>query len=169
VQFNDSGTASAYAFTYSDVEGGATGAGNISVNPQFGGNPAGAGTWTTVEYNNATAQTRLVDTTASWSPGTLRWAFVRPDAAIGTYYPIANNTATELYIWGNFGTYIVAGSTYEIIDVRLSSDSPCIDAANGPEAPTLDLEGNARVDDPSTANTGLGPPWADMGAYEFQP
>jgi len=31
------------------------------------------------------------------------------------------------------------------------------------------MEGNERVDDPNSDNTGAGPPWADMGAYEFQP
>jgi len=54
-------------------------------------------------------------------------------------------------------------------DLHLSVGSPAIDAANGLVAPELDLDGNARVDDPATDNTGLGPPWADMGAYEFQP
>ena len=33
-----------------------------------------------------------------------------------------------------------------------------------------DLDGNARfVDDPDTADTGIGFPCVDMGAYEFQP
>ena len=54
-------------------------------------------------------------------------------------------------------------------DLHLSTGSPCIDAANGPEAPELDLDGNPRVDDPDSPNTGVGPPWADMGAYEYQP
>jgi hypothetical protein len=54
-------------------------------------------------------------------------------------------------------------------DLRLSTGSPCIDAANGPWAPEFDLDGNPRVDDTATPNTGLGPPWADIGAYEYQP
>lgn len=54
-------------------------------------------------------------------------------------------------------------------DLRLTAGSPCIDAANGEEAPSTDLMGNARVDDPATGNTGNGPPWADIGAYEYQP
>ncbi len=52
---------------------------------------------------------------------------------------------------------------------RLLSGSPCIDAADGSLAPELDIDGNSRVDDPTTPNTGEGPPWADMGAYEFPP
>jgi len=54
-------------------------------------------------------------------------------------------------------------------DLHLGYGSPCIDAANGPVAPELDLDGNPRVDDPDSPNTGEGPPWADMGAYEYQP
>jgi hypothetical protein len=45
-----------------------------------------------------------------------------------------------------------------------------IDAADGDAAPELDIEGNPRVDDTATANTGVGTPsYADMGAYEYQP
>jgi len=54
-------------------------------------------------------------------------------------------------------------------DLHLGAGSPCIDAANGPEAPEYDLDGNERIDDPYSPNTGVGPPWADMGAYEYQP
>jgi hypothetical protein len=54
-------------------------------------------------------------------------------------------------------------------DFRLEPGSPCIDAADGAAAPDLDLDENPRVDDPGSANTGVGPPWADIGAYEFQP
>jgi hypothetical protein len=54
-------------------------------------------------------------------------------------------------------------------DFRLSASSSCIDAADGTQAPTTDIDGNARVDDTDSPNTGIGPPWADMGAYEYQP
>jgi len=57
----------------------------------------------------------------------------------------------------------------EADDFHLQSGSPCIDAADGDEAPELDIEGNPRIDDPDTENTGAGPPWADMGAFEYQP
>ena len=55
----------------------------------------------------------------------------------------------------------------------LSAGSPAIDAGNNdavPDGVTLDLAGNPRfVDDPDTADTGVGPaPVVDMGAYEFQ-
>ncbi len=56
---------------------------------------------------------------------------------------------------------------------RLSTGSPCIDAADNtavPEDVTTDLDGNPRFfDDPDTPDTGNGtPPIVDMGAYEFQ-
>ncbi|MCP4605731.1 MAG: DUF1566 domain-containing protein [Proteobacteria bacterium] len=53
-------------------------------------------------------------------------------------------------------------------DLSLLPGSPCIDGANGPAAPELDLDGNPRIDDPASKNSGVGPPWVDMGAYEYQ-
>ena len=57
-------------------------------------------------------------------------------------------------------------------DYHLMAGSPAIDSANSdaPYEPTVDREGNARVDDPATANTGVGArTYDDRGAYEFQP
>lgn len=53
-------------------------------------------------------------------------------------------------------------------DFRLLSDSPCIDGADGLSALSTDIDGNRRIDAES-ANTGKGPPWVDIGAYEYQP
>ena len=55
------------------------------------------------------------------------------------------------------------------LNLHLGSTSPAIDAADGTLAPPLDSEGLARIDDPGQSNTGVGPPWADMGAFEYQP
>lgn len=59
-------------------------------------------------------------------------------------------------------------------DLHLSSGSPCIDAASNallPAGTLVDREGAPRVvDDPATADTGVGPaPVVDMGAFEYQP
>jgi hypothetical protein len=55
-------------------------------------------------------------------------------------------------------------------DLRLRSDSPCIDAADSNIGPRSDLLGQPRWDDPRRANTGVGPiQHVDMGAYERQP
>jgi len=55
-------------------------------------------------------------------------------------------------------------------DLSINTNSPCIDAADSEYSPPTDIVGNPRVDDPSTADTGVGDPsYADIGAYEFQP
>ena len=52
---------------------------------------------------------------------------------------------------------------------QIVSGSPCIDAGDGDAAPTLDILGNTRYDDPGTTNTGTGTPaYTDIGAYEYQ-
>ena len=57
-------------------------------------------------------------------------------------------------------------------DFTLGSGSPAIDSADSgaPGQPGLDAGGQARVDDPATANTGAGSrTYDDRGAYEYQP
>lgn len=55
-------------------------------------------------------------------------------------------------------------------DFHLLGGSPCIDAADGDAAPTVDMDQNGRVNDPNTADTGVGStPYVDMGAFEYQP
>ena len=57
-------------------------------------------------------------------------------------------------------------------DFHLTTGSPAIDSANSGASgqPAADADGNARVDDPATPNTGVGPrAYDDRGAYEFQP
>ena len=54
---------------------------------------------------------------------------------------------------------------------HLRPGSPAIDSADSaaPSEPATDIEGNPRVDDPATTNTGGGPrSYDDRGAYEFQ-
>jgi parallel beta-helix repeat protein len=56
-------------------------------------------------------------------------------------------------------------------DLRLLAGSPAIDSADSGAsgATAIDADGNARVDDPSTPDTGSGPrSYDDRGAYEFQ-
>ena len=53
-------------------------------------------------------------------------------------------------------------------DCRLQEASPCIDAADGNAAPTLDIVDVGRHDDPGSDDIGVGTPtFADIGAYEF--
>ncbi len=53
-------------------------------------------------------------------------------------------------------------------DFHLQSISPCVDSGDGSVAPLTDIEGVTRNDDGNGLNnTGNGPPWVDMGAYEY--
>lgn len=55
-------------------------------------------------------------------------------------------------------------------DFHLTAGSPAIDSANSGVSgqPSADIDGNPRVDDPRTPNTGAGPRlYDDRGAYEF--
>lgn len=53
-------------------------------------------------------------------------------------------------------------------DYHLTSTSPCIDAGTSDGAPTDDIDGIARCDDPMVTNTGGGViPYFDMGACEY--
>ena len=57
-------------------------------------------------------------------------------------------------------------------DYHLTSGSPAIDSADSDASsePALDIEGQARVDDPATTDTGAGTrTYDDRGAYEFVP
>lgn len=51
-------------------------------------------------------------------------------------------------------------------DFHLTPASPAIDAANGCAGPERDLDGNGRFDRNGVSNTGVGPVYSDMGAYE---
>ena len=62
--------------------------------------------------------------------------------------------------------------TVTVGDYHLSGGSPAIDSANAGASnePAADLDGNSRVDDPATTNTGAGSrTYDDRGAYEFTP
>lgn len=53
-------------------------------------------------------------------------------------------------------------------DLRLSPGSPAIDAGTSDQAPSADIDGRERFDDPATPDTGTGlKTWYDMGAFEY--
>ncbi|MDV6028999.1 MAG: hypothetical protein F9B45_02595 [Phycisphaera sp. RhM] len=67
--------------------------------------------------------------------------------------------------------FIAAGGGYDgglDDNFLLSAGSIAIDRGDTASAPTLDLLGNARVDDPGTVNGGSEGGFVDLGAYEFQ-
>ena len=62
--------------------------------------------------------------------------------------------------------------TVNVGDYHIQAGSPAIDSAdsNAPSEPSFDLDGNPRLDDLATANTGIGVrTYDDRGVYEYQP
>lgn len=130
-------------------------------------------TWSSADYDPDRHQSRLVDNTQAWMPGALAGLYVH--AHIGNFREwklILENDATSIWVWGRSGEYCT-GLTYRIVDLRLSEDSPAIDAGIDPAGdPALatDLLGASWTDDPNTLDTGDGsPPYVDIGAYELVP
>jgi len=160
---------------YSLVQGGYPGEGNISSDPLFAGYPASTGTWSDAYFDEAMFQTELTDETASWEPGELAGLFVMVSPGSRTAAPIADNTETTIWAWGNTMAYTEPGNPYEIVDVHLQPGSPAIDAGYGLGISAFDFEGNPRYDDPAATNAydcGADTDcveYVDMGAYERQP
>lgn len=101
---------------------------------------------------------------------------LRSNAYLTIRYSIIMDGDDQIYAWmgadysydstnsDSNPRFVAAGSG----DFHLQATSPAIDAANGSAAPATDFEGNPRVDDPLTANKGVGTPnYADIGAFEF--
>jgi len=179
--------------SYSDVQGGWTGAGgigNIEADPLFVGGPSG--TWTAAAtYDSAVGQTTFTGAAAGFTDDELVGEFLNPDTAQVLQSLIVANTATTITVWGDFASLGAPGTTYQVNNYRLGAGSPCIDAADNTAVPfdsadldgdgdtsertPLDLDGNPRFqDDPATTDSGvpdppLYPNVVDMGAYEYFP
>jgi len=133
-------------------------------------------------------RTKLTDANAAWTPGALVGCVVacteewecdgRPLTVI------AANTATELYVWGDFSELWPSGYDYAIYDYRLTSGSPCLDTASRTYLPEdlgdLDEDSDTEEDTPLDLELlprmvgaadilGLAKCDAvDMGAFEYQ-
>jgi len=101
---------------------------------------------------------------------------LRSDAYLTIRYSIIMDGDDEIYAWmGGDYSYDSTNSesnprfvAADLGDFHLQATSPAIDAANGDAAPATDFEANPRIDDPLTANRGVGTPdYADIGAFEF--
>lgn len=100
--------------------------------------------------------------------------------ALGAYNEIAQKSSTIACTYSNIDQDGYAGSDGNIrqdprfVDpvngnFHLQPDSPCIDAGTSDGAPSADMEGFSRYDEPLAPNTGGGTyPYYDMGAYESQ-
>jgi len=153
--------------TYSCIEDGDAGTGNIHDDPMFV--EATEGTWSADGvYNAATGRTTLTHEGAAWETDVFAGLTINPQTGQDLEFVIAGNTAEEILVWGDASGIAHGGDSYRINDYHLQAGSPCIDSADGGVGPYSDLEGNPRQDDPGMPNRGTGWPWSDMGAYEFQ-
>lgn len=168
--------------TYCDVQGGASGEGNIDADPGFSTLHTGA--WTRRDW--AWFQVILEDETAQWSPDEFAGLVVQPDVAIDKQFLIVSNDETTLTVWTDWVelVWLRPGASYAIYDHRPGPGAPTIDAGNNDAVPpdTFDLDGdddteeptpfdydgNPRfADHPDTEDTGIGCIVLDMGPYEF--
>jgi len=181
---------STISVSYSDVQAGWPGYGNIDADPLF--SVVASGTWTADgAYDHEAYQVTLVDDTANWTQGEMIGKLLNPATTQPLQFPIVANTATTITVWADWDTidagvsWVTGGMSYEVHDYHLPSGSPCIDAGcnmgvprdfadldddgDTTEITPLDLDGEGRFfDDPGTDDTGGGcPPIVDMGAYEF--
>ena len=127
--------------TYSLVQGGFPGEGNVDGGPGF---QTAAGQWTAAGvYDPNSGLTTLADASASWTPGALAGDTLRPfsnSPFVRTL--VVDNTATTATVWGEF--LAPAGGGYVFESLRPAPDSPCIDAGRYQDVPldALDLDGD---------------------------
>ncbi|UCC30810.1 MAG: right-handed parallel beta-helix repeat-containing protein [Phycisphaerales bacterium] len=158
--------------SYSDVEGGASGPGNINADPQWVG--GGTGIWTGAGvYDPETFRVVLTDFAASWEPGELVGKLINPDTSQWHQSMIVANTATRITIWADWDTinagtsWINSGRSYRIYDYHLASFvSPCVDTGDPGHVPhpgeKTDIDGEMRIWD----GDGDGQARVDMGTDE---
>jgi len=165
--------ASTISVSYSNVQGGYSGEGNIDSDPLFVGGPMG--TATSLIHESGRFMTTLTDNSAPFRPGALvgavLWVGASPDDV--AYYITANNSRS-ITVWADVteGGTVTAPVNYSVVDYRLSSVSPCIDTGTAIGAPPKDIlnvprgingDGFAGI---GSEATGDGSEY-DMGAYEF--
>ncbi len=167
---------------FSIVEGGwrGPGEGNSAADPLFAPGPGGA--WTVPSVFDPVANaTVFTDANASFEPHALTGRQLNPDLRQSRLLHILDNGRTTISVAGNFTATFVGpyaapkgDEPYQVLDARVRSGSPAIDAGNNAAVPPgilTDLAGQPRfADDPATPDSGPGtPPIVDRGAYEFQP
>jgi parallel beta-helix repeat protein len=106
--------------TYSDIEDGDAGTGNMSADPLFEGGPSGA--WTaTATYSTGTGQSTLTDSSASWTPDAYAGLLLNPDTSQVRQCVIVGNTATTIIVWGDVTSFVTSGESYQVWDYHEKS------------------------------------------------
>jgi hypothetical protein len=119
-----------------------------------------SGTWSAAS-STGTCTTLLTDATASWTENEFFGLLL-------DHRLILANSATTITVAGEFS--VASGAGYEIVNHRLGSQSPAIDAAvMDDDTPDADRDGNLGYDDQAMANIGSGElSYIDIGAFERQ-
>lgn len=131
--------------------------------PMFRG-PLADGQWTIVAYDRGSARTSFSDSTLALVPGSLRGLFVQADTEDSRWLHVLENTETDVVVWGDQTSFVSAGDSYRLHDLRLHADSVAVDAADDSTALTSDMLGQSRVD---LADRGKAGTQADQGALEL--
>jgi subtilisin family serine protease len=158
--------------TYSDIEGGYSGSGNIGADPRL----ADDRLWDVADqvfYDSTRVQTVLVDKSKESLENTnaLVGRVIRiwpDDYGNRRYFVIAWNSGNAIGVWGDAtrarGATIRPPQPYEVQGTdHLTPESPCIDAGTNTGAPATDIDGDTRP-----INGGLSLT-VDMGADEYNP
>ena len=167
--------------SYSDVNGGESGTGNIDSDPVF--RPTPSGSTTALSFDAASFISTVTDESAAFSPGALAGMTLMIEH-IEQYespngYLIVDNTDTAITVWGDVTDdgAVTSPREYEVLSWRVRGNSPCIDSGCDTSAAaygsvTTDIEGDARGYD-GAMDGPTGPPEPgdgsdyDMGADEY--
>ncbi len=165
--------------SYSDVQGGWPGVGNIDADPLFA--DGSTGSWTSDgAYDPATYEVTFTDDAAAWAQGELVDKRVNPDTTRSLQFLIVANTASTITILADSETvdagasWVASGASYAIHDDHLGGASPCVNAGRNSMLPqdTCDLDGDGDTNEPTPFDLDGNPRVrgcvADMGVCEFQ-
>jgi len=146
----------------------------VADQPGFAAIPLVTGDVVVATYDPDTGLSEVEIDNVSWTPGELAGLYVSVPSQAPNWAYIVDNTANTVSLWGDLTTLLQPGIPYVGHSLRLSSASPCVDAAHGLEVPPLDVEGVSRWDKPGTdaypcAGQPDCVPFADIGAYEYHP
>ncbi len=138
----------------------------IGTAPTFNNTPAYGRGWTSVDFNQNTFQTELLDNTLDLNTDELKGLFVKLETDERRYY-IAGNTKTAVFVWGDVTGSAAIGGLYIFEDLKLGSGSTGIDAGTSDNAPKSDFDKKERQDNKSVPDTGSGTyTYYDIGAFE---
>ncbi|MBI5091798.1 MAG: hypothetical protein HZB26_05060 [Candidatus Hydrogenedentes bacterium] len=174
------GADSSTTVTYSDIEGGHAGEGNVTPfrEPRFMFGPSGKSTG--LVYETGKFKSTLSVAGSGFAPDALVGSILWVAGATGdTAHVVCGNAAESIAVWGDVteGGSVVSPVDFAVIDYRLAPDSPCLDTGRDTSATefgsvTADILGAPRGSD-GAGDGPTGPPAPgdgsdyDMGAYEM--